>query len=142
VTEVVTNQTQTQTTLGKGAAAGAASAAAGAVATFAEHRARLDAEASAEGQGGEQGRAQWRGAPLPASGGQSYACGTGRAATAWCNDVAVREAIHMKPESFYGRAWSLQAGAGMRYTTYTGSSYDLYPVRCLPSHRSLETLDS
>jgi len=33
----------------------------------------------------------------------------------------------MKPEGFYNRPWSGQAGAGVRYTTYTGSSFDLYP---------------
>ena len=32
----------------------------------------------------------------------------------------VRAALHMKPETFYGRPWSSQAGAGMQYTTYTG----------------------
>ena len=37
------------------------------------------------------------------------------------------QALHMRPEAFYGRPWSLQAGAGMQYTTYTGSSFDLYP---------------
>lgn len=64
---------------------------------------------------------------LPHTGGQEYPCGTGDAAVAWCNTPSVREALHMHPESFYGRPWSLQAGPGMQYTTYTGSSYDLYP---------------
>ena len=62
----------------------------------------------------------------PSTGGQSYPCGTGKAATVWANMPEVRAALHMKPESFYGRPWSLQA-AGMQYTTYTGASYDLYP---------------
>ena len=63
----------------------------------------------------------------PSSGGQEYPCGTGRAATIWANTPEVREALHMRPQSFYGRPWSLQAGAGMEYTTYTGASFDLYP---------------
>jgi len=63
----------------------------------------------------------------PAHGGESYMCGTGVAAVTWANREDVRQALHMKPQSFYGRPWSTQAGAGMRYTTYTGSSYDLYP---------------
>mmetsp|Transcript_78557 Transcript_78557/g.156175 ORF Transcript_78557/g.156175 Transcript_78557/m.156175 type:complete len:510 (-) Transcript_78557:336-1865(-) len=63
----------------------------------------------------------------PSSGGEEYPCGTGKAATIWANTPEVREALHMHSESFYGRPWSLQAGAGMRYATYTGASYDLYP---------------
>ena len=34
----------------------------------------------------------------------------------------------MHDEAFYGRPWALQAGPGMEYSTYTGSSYDLYPL--------------
>jgi len=60
-------------------------------------------------------------------GGQQYPCGTGRAATAWANNPDVRAALHMRSQSFYGRPWALQAGAGMQYSTYTGASYDLYP---------------
>ena len=92
------------------------SAAAGSpqVGTVREHRARLGDDANDSGL-------------LPHSGGQEYPCGTGDAAVTWCNTPAVREALHMHPESFYGRPWALQAGAGMQYTTYTGSSYDLYP---------------
>ena len=56
-------------------------------------------------------------APLPSTGGQEYPCGTGHAATVWANSAAVREALHVRPEAFYGRPWSLQAGAGMQYTT-------------------------
>ena len=55
-------------------------------------------------------------------GGQSYPCGTGAATVAWCNNEEVRKAIHMHPQSFYGRPWSLQAGPGMKYSTYTGAS--------------------
>jgi len=79
------------------------------LATFAEHRARLRSD------------------DAPHTGGETYPCGTGKAATAWCNTPSVREALHMHPEAFYRRPWALQAGAGMAYTTYTGSSYDLYP---------------
>ena len=63
----------------------------------------------------------------PNKGGESYMCGTGEAAVTWANRADVRSALHMKTESFYGRPWSTQAGAGMSYTTYTGSSFDLYP---------------
>lgn len=61
------------------------------------------------------------------AGGQQYPCGTGKAAVAWANLPAVRDALHMHPQSFYGRPWSLQAGPSMNYTTYTGASFDLYP---------------
>ena len=64
----------------------------------------------------------------PSTGGQSYPCGTGKAATVWANMPEVRAALHMKPESFYGRPWSLQA-SGMQYTTYTGAI-----LRPLPRH--------
>ena len=33
---------------------------------------------------------------LPSHGGQEYPCGTGKAATAWCNNEDVRAALHMK----------------------------------------------
>ena len=86
------------------------------LASLLEHRRRLgDAPASSSPSSS------------PSSGGQEYPCGTGKAATAWANTPVVREALHMKPQAFYGRPWSLQAGAGMEYTTYTGASYDLYP---------------
>jgi carboxypeptidase C (cathepsin A) len=45
-----------------------------------------------------------------ATGGQTYPCGTGHATTIWCNNAAVRQAINMKPESFYGYPWSLGSG--------------------------------
>lgn len=73
--------------------------------------------------------------PLRPTGGQVYPCGTGEAAHVWCNRPEVRAALHMKPEAFYGRPWSSQAGEGMRYTTYTGASFDLYP-KILPRYRT------
>lgn len=60
-------------------------------------------------------------------GGEEYSCGTGAAAVAWGNHPSVRDALHMKPADFYKRPWSTQAGPGMQYATYTGSSFDLYP---------------
>ena len=87
------------------------------VASFLEHRVRLGGLGSPKTTADAQ----------PHSGGQEYPCGTGRAAVQWCNNPSVRKALHMHDESFYGRPWALQAGAGMQYTTYTGASYDLYP---------------
>jgi len=60
----------------------------------------------------------------PHTGGESYPCGTEDAARAWANTPAVRQALHMKDEAFYGRSWPQNS---MRYTTYTGASFDLYP---------------
>ena len=85
------------------------------IGSFLDHRARFGAAADGASEG------------VPHEGGQEYPCGTGTAATRWCNIPSVREALHMHPEAFYGRPWALQAGAGMHYTTYTGASYDLYP---------------
>ena len=73
-------------------------------------------------------RARYGGDDLPAHGGQEYPCGTGKAATTWCNNEAVRAAMHMHSQSFYGYPWSLGAGASMNYDHYTGASYDLYPA--------------
>ena len=85
-------------------------------------------QASSALSSGTQHRARLN-APGPRhTGGQSYACGTGRATTAWANDPAVRLALHMQPESFYGYSWALFAGAAMQYDHYTGASYDLYPT--------------
>ena len=93
------------------------------------NQATLDASASSSTEGNFATFSELRArfADGPANGGQSYPCGTGHATTTWCNDPAVREGIHMKPESFYGRPWSLQAGQGMSYDHYTGASFDLYP---------------
>ena len=85
---------------------------------------------------GAQHRARLNGPAVPRhTGGQSYGCGTGKAATVWANEPAVRAALHMHPASFYGYNWSLFAGAAMQYDHYTGSSYDLYP--CLLNHTSV-----
>ena len=61
------------------------------------------------------------------TGGQSYPCGTGKAAAAWCNNDDARAGFNVKPLSFYGRPWTSQAGVGMQYDHYTGASFDLYP---------------
>ena len=90
--------------------------------TFSHHHARFDDQRSASSRSSSSA-----GSSLPHEGGQEYPCGTGHAAVAWCNTPSVRAALHMHPEAFYGRPWALQAGPGMRYTTYTGASYDLYP---------------
>ena len=65
--------------------------------------------------------------PRPHTGGESYPCGTGDATVAYVNTPEVRRAFNMKPESFYGHPWNL-GGGDLAYTTYTGSSYDLYPA--------------
>ena len=64
----------------------------------------------------------------PSSGGQSYPCGTGAAAAAWCNNDDARAGFHMHPRSFYPAPWAGGAGAAMNYSHYTGASFDLYPV--------------
>lgn len=63
----------------------------------------------------------------PHTGGESYPCGTEAAAVAWANDPAVRLALHMKDEAFYNQPWQMSGFSSMRYTTYTGASFDLYP---------------
>merc|ERR1712137_797539 len=60
----------------------------------------------------------------PHTGGESYPCGTLAAAQAWANEPQTRAALHMHDEAFYGRSWPQNS---MRYTTYTGASFDLYP---------------
>lgn len=89
------------------------------VGTLLEHARRYGGRGVGRGGGGGAS-----GDALPSTGGQEYPCGTGKAAAAWANTPAVREALHMKPQSFYGRAWPQN---NMTYTTYTGASYDLYP---------------
>ena len=64
-------------------------------------------------------------------GGQPYPCGTGDAVAAFCNNEQVREALHLKPLSFYdGHPWVASAFGNdwaMIYPTFSGCSYDLYP---------------
>ena len=63
----------------------------------------------------------------PTNGGQTYPCGTGAAAAAWCNNDKARAGFNMHPRSFYPAPWAGQAGAAMKYDHYTGASFDLYP---------------
>ena len=48
----------------------------------------------------------------------------GHATSAWMNSAAVRKAIHVPDDEFYGGPWPSR---GMRYSTYTHASIDLYP---------------
>lgn len=44
-----------------------------------------------------------------------YPCGRNRGVVAWINLPVVREAIHMKPQSFYGHPFTMEAGRALNY---------------------------
>ena len=91
--------------------------------TFSAHRARLNDDLF-DLLGPDEGDRSH--AQAQAGGGPPYSwhCGMGEATDKWMNSEAVRRAIHVKPQEYFGAPWPYH---GMEYSTYTHASIDLYP---------------
>eukprot|EP01060_Flectonema_neradi_P029148 TRINITY_DN395_c4_g1_i1.p1 TRINITY_DN395_c4_g1~~TRINITY_DN395_c4_g1_i1.p1 ORF type:complete len:473 (+),score=95.79 TRINITY_DN395_c4_g1_i1:39-1421(+) len=57
----------------------------------------------------------------------SYPCGSQKATAVWMNLPAVREAIHVPSESFYGHQYTLEAGPFLKYDESRPHLLDIYP---------------